>query len=162
MTKIVALKARNGERWVHFETTRDFSSVARRLVAPDAKARYLAASAKTGVPWFVIAVIHLRECSQDWAASLAQGDPWDQISVHVPVGRGPFGSWEDAAVDALVHCAPHAALNQDWSPGGALTKLEEYNGLRYARRGLPSPYIWSGTDQYVSGKYVRDGIFDPS
>jgi hypothetical protein len=26
---------------------------------------------------------------------------------------------------------------------------------------LPSPYIWSGTDQYKSGKYVRDGIYDP-
>jgi hypothetical protein len=80
----------------------------------------------------------------------------------VPAGRGPFKSWEDAAVDALVHCAPHAARNQDWSPGGTLTKLEEYNGLGYAARGQPSPYIWSGTDQYVSGKYVRDGVFDPN
>jgi len=162
MTSLVALKARNGERWVHAETTRDFSPVARRLVVPHAKGKYLAVSAKTGVPWFVIAVIHQRECSQDWAGSLAQGDPWDRVSVHVPAGRGPFKSWEDAAVDALVHCAPHAARNQDWSPGGTLTKLEEYNGLGYAARGQPSPYIWSGTDQYVSGKYVRDGVFDPN
>jgi len=162
MTNMVALKALNGERWVHAGTTRDFSFVARRLVAPHAKAKYLAVSAKTGVPWFVIAVIHQRECSQEWAGSLAQGDAWDRVSVHVPAGRGPFKSWEEAAVDALVNCAPHAARNQDWSPGGALTKLEEYNGLGYAARGLPSPYIWSGTDQYVSGKYVRDGIFDPN
>lgn len=162
MTNMVALKALNGKRWVHAETTRDFSSVARRLVAPYAKARYLAVSAKTGVPWFVIAVIHQRECSQDWAGSLAQGDPWDRVSVHVPAGRGPFKSWEGAAVDALVHCAPYAARNQDWSPGGALTQLEEYNGLGYAARGLPSPYTWSGTNQYVGGKYVRDGVFDPN
>ncbi len=40
--------------------------------------------------------------------------------------------------------------------------LEEYNGLGYASRGRPSPYIWSGTDQYVSGKYVRDGVYDPN
>jgi hypothetical protein len=40
--------------------------------------------------------------------------------------------------------------------------LEEYNGLGYASRGRPSPYIWSGTDQYASGKYVRDGVYDPS
>jgi hypothetical protein len=51
---------------------------------------------------------------------------------------------------------------KDWSIGGTLTMLEEYNGLGYASRGRPSPYIWSGTDQYVSGKYVRDGVYDPN
>jgi hypothetical protein len=76
--------------------------------------------------------------------------------------RGPFRSWEEAAIDALVNCAPHAARNKDWSIGGTLTMLEQYNGLGYAARGKPSPYIWSGTDQYVSGKYVRDGDYDPS
>lgn len=80
----------------------------------------------------------------------------------MPAGRGPFRSWEEAAIDALVNCAPHAARNKDWSPGGTLTKLEEYNGLGYAARGRPSPYIWAGTDQYKSGKYVRDGVYDPN
>ena len=129
---------------------------------PRAKARYQAVSAKTGVPWAFIAVAHERECSQDWTGSLAQGDPWNRVSVHVPAGRGPFKSWEDAAVDALVNCAPHAARNEDWSIGGTLAMLEQYNGLGYAARGRPSPYIWSGTDQYVSGKYVRDGVYDPN
>ena len=87
---------------------------------------------------------------------------WNRVSVHVPAGRGPFGSWEDAAIDALVNCAPHAARNKDWSIGGTLAMLEQYNGLGYAARGRPSPYIWSGTDQYVSGKYVRDGVYDPN
>jgi lysozyme family protein len=132
------------------------------LVAPDAKARYQAVSAKTGVPWAFIAVAHERECSQDWTGSLAQGDPWNRVSVHVPAGRGPFRSWEEAAIDALVGCAPHAARNKDWTIGGTLAKLEEYNGLGYAARGRPSPYIWSGTDQYKSGKYVRDGVYDPN
>ncbi|MBR1142489.1 hypothetical protein JQ567_04270 [Bradyrhizobium sp. AUGA SZCCT0431] len=119
-------------------------------------------AAKTGVPWPFIAVAHERECSQDWSGSLAQGDPWNRVSVHVPAGRGPFRSWEDAAIDALVNCAPRAARNKDWSIGGTLTMLEQYNGLGYAARGRPSPYIWSGTDQYVSGKYVRDGVYGPS
>ena len=132
----------------------------RRLVA--AKPRYQAVAAKTGVPWAVIAVIHERESSQDWTGSLAQGDPWNRVSVHVPAGSGPFRSWEEAAIDALVNCAPHAARNKDWSIGGTLTKLEEYNGLGYASRGVPSPYVWSGTDQYRSGKYVRDGVYDPN
>ena len=27
---------------------------------------------------------------------------------------------------------------------------------------MPSPYVWAGTDQYRSGKFVRDGVYDPN
>jgi lysozyme family protein len=162
MTDINALRVANAQRWAKAKATRDFSSVAKHLVAPEAKKQYQAVEARTGVPWWFIAVVHERECSQNWSGSLAQGDPWNAISVHVPAGRGPFRSWQEAAVDALVNCPPHAARWTDWSAGGALTILEQYNGLGYAARGIPSPYIWSGTDQYRSGKYIRDGVFDPS
>jgi hypothetical protein len=27
---------------------------------------------------------------------------------------------------------------------------------------VASPYLWAGTDQYRSGKYVRDGVYDPN
>src|SRR5262249_49488178 len=123
MANIVALTAANEKRWAAAKHTRDFSAVAKRLVAPAAKVRYQAVSAKTRVPWAVIAVIHERECSQNWGGSLAQGDPWNRVSVHVPAGRGPFRSWEAAAIDALVHCAPYAARNTDWSIGGGFCKL---------------------------------------
>lgn len=162
MTDLNALTTANARRWANARPTRNFAATARRLVAPEAKARYQSVSARTGVPWPIIAVIHERECSQNWAGSLAQGDPWNKVSVHVPAGRGPFASWEACAIDALVNCPPYAARNKVWSIGAALTKLEEYNGLGYAARGRPSPYIWSGTDRYVSGKYVRDGIYDPN
>ena len=46
--------------------------------------------------------------------------------AHVPAGRGPFRSWEEAAIDALANCAPYAARNKDWNIGGALTELERY------------------------------------
>lgn len=162
MTHLKALTVANAMRWANAKLSRSFTSVARRLIAPGAKARYRTVSIRTGVPWAVIAVIHERECSQNWTGSLAQGDPWNRVSVHVPAGRGPFRSWEEAAIDALVSCPPYAARNKDWSIGRTLTVLEQYNGLGYAARGRPSPYIWSGTDQYRSGKYVRDGIYDPS
>jgi lysozyme family protein len=161
MTDIITLKAANAQRWASARLTWNFASVAKHLVSLDAKSRYQAVAAKTGVPWPAIAVIHERECSQDWTGSLAQGDPWNRVSVHVPAGRGPFKSWEEAAVDALNNCAPYAGRNKDWSIAGLLTKLEEYNGLGYAARGVPSPYVWSGADQYRSGKYVRDGVYDP-
>jgi len=163
MPTLAALTAANARRWAAARLLSyreaSFRATARRLVA--AKDRYEAVAARTGVPWFVVAVIHEREASQRWDASIAQGDRWDRVSVHVPKGRGPFTSWEAAAVDALTDCAPHAARWRDWSPGGLLTLLEQYNGLGYANMGLPSPYIWAGTDQYSSGKYVADGRFDP-
>jgi lysozyme family protein len=139
-----------------------FQSVAHRLVAPSAKQAYQEIEADTKVPWFVVAVVHEREASQRWDRGLAQGDPWGAVSVHVPKGRGPFKSFRAAAFDALVNCAPKAARWTDWSVGGVLTLLEEYNGLGYAMRGVASPYIWAGTNQYSSGKYVSDGKYDPS
>jgi lysozyme family protein len=162
MVDLAALKTANIKRWTVAKLTRgpEFLPVAKRLVA--AKDRYLAVTARTGIPYPFIAVTHQRESSQNWSANLAQGDPWNQISTHVPADRGPFKSWEDAAYDALVNCGPHAARNKDWSIGGLLTLLERYNGVGYVNRGLPSPYIWSGTDQYSRGKYVADGVFDPN
>ena len=159
---LAALKAANIRRWNAAKLTRgpEFDPVAKRLVA--AKPRYQAVEKAIGVPWPFIAVTHQRESSQNWDRSLAQGDPWNRVSVHVPAGRGPFRSWEEAAIDALVNCAPYAARNKDWGIGRTLAKLEQYNGLGYAARGRPSPYIWSGTDQYRSGKYVRDGVYDPN
>ncbi|MGX1105460.1 hypothetical protein [Bradyrhizobium elkanii] len=148
MTDLVALKAANANRWARAKLTRNFTAVAKRLVAPTAKARYQAVAAKTGVPWFFIAVAHEREASQNWNTQLGQGDPLGSVSVHVPKGRGPFKTWEDGAYDALVNCAPFAARNKDWSIGGTLTMLEQYNGLAYANKGRPSPYIWAGTDVY--------------
>jgi len=38
-----------------------------------------------------------------------------------PAGRGPFISWEEAAVDALVHCAPYAARHKDCAEKCACT-----------------------------------------
>ena len=160
MANLAALKAANTARWKKAKVTRTFAATAKRLVA--VKSRYQAVSAKTGVPWFVIAVIHQRESSQDFSRSLAQGDPWNRVSTHVPAGRGPFLSWEAAAMDALIACPPYAARWKDWSAGGTMTLLEQYNGLGYANKGIPSPYIWAGTDQYIKGKYVADGVFDPN
>lgn len=156
------LAAFNSERWTKAQITRDASEVARRLAAAPAKVRYQIISQQTTVPWFIIAVIHEREASQRWDRQLGQGDPLDKVSIHVPKGRGPFSDFTSGAVDALVRCEPFAARWKDWTAGGALTLLEQYNGLGYASKGLPSPYIWSGTDQYKSGKYVSDGVYDPA
>jgi lysozyme family protein len=116
-------------------------------VAVANKGRYLAIARQAGMPdiaWVFIAVSHYRESSQDFSKSLAQGDPWNQVSHNVPAGRGPFKSFEDAAVDALVKCSPFAARLKDWSIGGMLTNLERYNGIGYANKGIPSPTSGAG------------------
>lgn len=163
--KIENLKALNERRWGEMKVNNDITllldRVARRLCADAAKKRYEVVGAGTKVPWFVIAVIHEREASQSWRANLAQGDPWDRVSVHVPRHQGPFHSWEEAAVNALTRTPPYAARWGDWTSGGALTLLEEYNGLGYFNRGCPSPYVWAGSNQYIQGKYIADGHYDP-
>lgn len=165
MIDLNALTRANALRWANAKLTREgeFSRPAKVAVAN--KGRYLAIARSAGMPdiaWVFIAVSHYRESSQDFSRSLAQGDPWNRVSTHVPAGRGPFQSFEDAAVDALVKCSPYAAKLKDWSIGGMLTNLERFNGTGYAARGVPSAYVWSGTDQYRSGKFVADGVYDPN
>lgn len=165
MPNVEALKSSNAIRWANVRLTRgpEFDRVAGQLVG--ARARYKAVEARTGVPWFIVAVIHHRESSGSFAGVLHNGEKiigTGKVTKLVPKGRGPFPSWEEAAVDALINCHPYAARNKDWSVGGALALLEQYNGLGYYNKGIPSPYIWAGTNQYQKGKYVADGWFDPN
>lgn len=155
------LKAANLRRHNAMHITLHFDTIAKRLVA--AKARYQAVEKKTGVPWPVIAAIHEREASQSFHTQLAQGDPLGQVSTHVPRGQGPYfgaDAWERAAGRALIETGGNTW--GDWSAGGWATYLEKYNGLGYANKGKPSPYVWAGTDQYTSGKYVADGVYSDS
>jgi lysozyme family protein len=158
-----ALAAENVARWKRARITRDSEVVntAQKLLAN--KERYRAVQAKTGVPWWVVAVIHSRESSGNFLGILHNGERiigTGKLTTLVPAGRGPFATWEAAAVDALTNAGPRAASNTDWSLSGMLLLLERYNGLGYFNRGLPSPYIWAGTDQYTAGKFVADGKFD--
>src|SRR6185437_1707421 len=124
MVDLAKLTAANLARWNACHTLpeweRILDTVAHRLL--NAKSRYENVRTASGVPWPVIAVIHQRESSQSWTASLAQGDPWNHVSIHVPKDRGPFPSWEAAAEDALVICPPHAAHWDDWTIEGALDR----------------------------------------
>lgn len=138
-----------------------FNSIAKRLVA--AKDRYIIVQNKTGVPWYVIALIHEREASQSFNTQLGQGDPLGRVSTHVPRGMGPYtgpGAWERAAQDAL-HLDKLDQV-KDWRLEKCLYYLELYNGWGYHSHGVPSAYVWAGSTVYVSGKYVADGVWSSS
>lgn len=47
----------------------------------------------------------------------------------------------------------------DWSIGGICYKLEGYNGWGYRRHGIHTPYLWSFTKHYTSGKFIADGVW---
>lgn len=154
----------NAERWGRalFTRSTQINAQAEKIIAN--RSRYEVVSKATGVPWDVIGVIHYRESSGNFAGVLHNGQKiigTSKKTTLVPEGRGPFSTWEEAAIDALVNCHPHLARNKDWSIGATLDKLEAYNGLGYRNKGLPSPYLWAGTDLYTKGKYVKDGKFDP-
>lgn len=174
MTNIPAIIADCARRWpiakIKPARLAEVNRTARRLVASAAKAQYVEISAATGVPWFVIAVIHERESGQDFTRQLGQGDPLDEISRHVPRGMGPYlnhpndSPGQDAfyrcAVDTLQNTAPYAARWKDWTAGGALTLLILYNGTGYEDYHHEiSPYDWGATDQEEEGKYTGDGKY---
>jgi len=128
------------------------------------KPRYLAvAKAFPGMPWWVVGVLHSMECGLNFNQHLHNGDPLRARTVQVPKGRpvegNPPFTWYDSAKDALVCDGLHKVT--DWSVGNALVVMEKYNGTGYLQRGVPSPYLWSFTNQYVKGKYGSDGHYDP-
>ena len=145
----------NADRAVEFERIARF--------AVDNKARYQAIEAKTGVSWPHIAVLHRRESDADFDTYLGNGEPLDRVTRLVPKGRGPFtgpDAFEKGAVDAL-HLDGLDDV-PDWRLEKILYYCEIFNGAGYANRGLPSPYVWGGTNQQRPGKYVADGVFDPN
>lgn len=128
------------------------------------KARYDAVSKTSNVPWFVIAVIHNMECSLNFKQHLHNGDPLNKKTVSVPKGRPPVwnanGKWEDSALDALTY--DNLTTWLDWSIAGVCYKLEGYNGWGYRNHGIHTPYLWSFTNHYTSGKYIADGVWSES
>lgn len=121
-----------------------------------------AAAVAPGMPWAWVAAVHSLEASASWTAHLHNGDPLTARTVHVPAGRPAAGSppftWEASAADALLLKGLDRV--QSWEVERQLYELERYNGFGYIARRVNSPYLWSFTDQYQSGKYVADGRFD--
>ncbi len=126
------------------------------------RTRYEAVSAATKVPWFVIGSIHGLECSFMWDCHIFNGDPLDRRTVHVPSGRPVKGqppfTWEESAIDAM-EFEGFTSWN-DWSIAGTCFTVEKYNGFGYRKRGIPSPYLYGGTQFQMKGKFTSDGHFD--
>ena len=130
------------------------------------KGRYQSVANQTGVPAKMIAALHWRESSGNFATYLHQGDPLGKPAVNWPTNIHVFHQWEEAAVHALNMKSRHRNnLGIDSSttePGKLGAYAELYNGLGYHNGKRPSPYVYSGSNAYTTGKYVADGRFSAS
>lgn len=115
------------------------------------------------IPWHFIGSIHNLEASCNWLGVLHNGERivgTGRKTKIVPVGRGPFSTWEEAAIDAVK--LKGFNKNTDWSIGSILKRFEEMNGLGYRSRNENSPYVWAQSSvNDGTGKYTSDGHYDP-
>jgi len=129
-----------------------------------------------GIPFppILVGILHRMESDANFATHLHNGDPmWDSpqgeggpdyplATTSEPKGRGPFGSWEESAFDAIQMKLSRA----DLSPlrfkrvDEVLYFFEAYNGFGYRKHAINSPYLWGRTNHYRRGKYTVDGAFD--
>lgn len=148
---------------IRFDKQSMVQKVANSIV--DARARYGNVGQKLKVPWYVIGVIHNMEGGLNFNTHLHNGDPLTERTKHEPAGYPKTGSppftWEDSAVDALTLQGYDAWT--DRSIPGILFKWEAFNGWGYRKYHpeVKSPYLWSFTNHYTSGKYVEDGTWNP-
>ncbi len=131
------------------------------------RARYQQVGGPMNIPWYFIGIVHNMECSLNFSQHLHNGDPLTAFTVQVPahrpkVGHGPPFTWEESATDALG--LENLQNPQGWSIPATLYKLERYNGFGYHTRntGINSPYLWSFSNLYTKGKFVKDGVFNAS
>lgn len=136
--------------------------------------RYLAVAKRLGAVMpenfaWILGAIHFKEASCNFAGVLHNGEriigTGKKTSI-VPIGRGPFATWEDAAVDAIgIESSRWKKLIQGGADiGDVLYALERYNGTGYitgAGKAENSPYLWACSNVNDGfGKYVSDGKFD--
>jgi lysozyme family protein len=113
---------------------------------------------KTGIPFWFVASLHYMECDLDFAQHLANGDPIDEATTNEPKGI-PAGTWESCAIASL-RIKGWLAKDLDWAnPLKCLWRAEMWNGWGYRlyHPSTLSPFLWSGTNHYISGKYISDG-----
>lgn len=115
---------------------------------------------KTGVPKLWGIASFERESSCDYSRSPAQGDRWDRRSVNVPRGLGPYPNWGASAVAA--YKIDHLDEVKVWPWVRGSYEGELFNGFGPRNHGRHTGYLWSWSNIYTGGKYVSDGVWNPS
>lgn len=139
-------------------------ATAERLVGFIDAGRYDAGCKATGVPIAWAAASFERESSSNFNDNPAQGWPLSSRSRDVPY-NGPFtgaNAWTNAQVAAYQIDGLDKIGAANWTWARDAYEGEAFNGWGYRAHGIFSPYLGAGTNLYTRGKYVRDGVWDPS
>jgi len=134
---------------------------------------YEATAATTAIPAGWIGPTDCRESDCNPRCGIGQGDPWNEVSRHVPAGEGPFAS--KAAADVFYLHYDHIGVLPTglagWTLPYACYEWESWNGWGPRARGRISGYTFSCTDAYdtpaygghgLGGKYIADGVWSSS
>jgi lysozyme family protein len=150
--------------WPMSEIRADWRVAVKRVVdwARENRHAFDAAAEQTRIPWWVIAGINNLEMGMNFNGTILNGDSWKSKTKHFPSGLGPWTSWLDACVWGFRYEAKGWGFDLSkykWSVGGAFYFAESYNGHNVreeiGKDTVPpnaSPYVYSGTQFYVSGK----------
>jgi lysozyme family protein len=119
------------------------------------------------IPWYAIGIVHSMECNCSLNKHIHNGDPLAKRTVLVPDNRpsadpkngiGQPYTFEESCIDWLTLKGWNKW--KDWGVNDILSRFEKNNGMGYQKRGMNSPYLWSGSNHYKKGKFVSDGKFD--
>jgi lysozyme family protein len=147
------------------ERVPDIARIYSKITSPTARQSYLEVEEKTGVPWFVVAIIHNLEASGRFDRHLHNGDPLTGPTTHVPAKRPSSEqrkyTWVESAIDALRLKKLDKRSRDQWTLSDIAFVLESYNGFGYRNRypHVKSPYLWSFSNIYTCGKYIQDSRF---
>jgi len=134
------------------------------------QARYQALTANIAVPWHYIGIMHYLEGNCDFTTHLYNGDTLTKRTTEVPANRpiadpaagvGKPYTWEESAMDEIIYYGWDKI--EVWDLPTLLFQFEKNNGFGYRMyHNINSPYLWSFSNLYTSGKYGSDGNYDSS
>lgn len=121
--------------------------------------RYMSISQQAGVPPEIIAVIHYRENTRDYF----NGDFASDIHNGAWLNGKDFDKEALDTMQIRKNDIAELGITSDTTDIVALLcLLERHNGLGYYKYQHMNPYLYNGTNVYISGKYVTDGYYDDS
>jgi lysozyme family protein len=110
------------------------------------RVRYEKVSQNLHIPWKLVAVIHYAKDLCDFRRDLETGHTYQQEN---------YKTWEEAATVSIGRVLEKFTGNyaiKGWSFEEMLALAEDYFEQGYYEKGILSPILWAGTNNYLKGR----------